>query len=168
MGADLTGINICCNNDQFLDPLALRDWAREREQIIVIDTNQVDVTMGQDGLFFWHTDTHQRVILDNSILIVSEESSSIPSESYGDSYPDIQWKPERARNRMMVETGKNWWYFNQRTIFGKMIEHIAEAWECSLEAVLDEMEVDRDRIEVQLAEEDDFINVLVEWCAYRP
>jgi hypothetical protein len=168
LDADLTGIYICYSNDGPLDPLALREWARGREHIFVFDTSQIDFTLDGDELTFWDTITHQRLDLDEEMLVVSEEATWLGTEVFGELYPDKRWKPLRAQNRSMIENGKSWWYFHQRTVFAIMMERIAEGWGCRLEAVLDKMPVDSHLVEIETAEADEINNAWYDWCVIHP
>ena len=171
LGADLAGIYICCNDDEFMDPSEFREWASARECVIGLGTEWVDILYDDDGLIFWDKQIHERLRLGDNMIIFPDDSGYSTWEAFGDARPDKRWKPSRSKYSYAEQSSKNWWYQNQRSVQGVMIKAIADAWRLDLESALDLLTVHHDMddtVEVEFADMDGTTPITCEWIIKRP
>jgi histidine kinase/DNA gyrase B/HSP90-like ATPase len=131
------GIYVCCCREGYLDLAGLRTWAENRDRVVAVSTEEVDVEDWGDGAFFWDRTFHGRLDLDVNTLITPWSVGAEGWSFLPDIFPDKRWKPLRANEYSRANNSRHWWYFNQKRIGGVIVKCIAESWGKNLEPFLE-------------------------------
>jgi len=122
----------------------LRDWLEQRDEVIVVNDFEVDLKWTDDDEEeMWHRDSHQRLILDENILLPLGTGGRFGSwELLGDDFPDKTFAPPRSR-RWELRTNMEWYYHSQLDQNGAIARNVAAAWGQTLQELLEQPTFDR-------------------------
>ena len=172
LGADLAGIRFCCSNERYLSTSEVREWAQHKRQVTVFYDLPMDVVETKDGLTLWDMFTHQQLAPGSDVLVVRSTGQYGNRDLWGDEHPDKTWEPKSDAVRQgSARNGKTWWFFNQLTMDAIVLRAIAEAWECQLETLLENLYIPNGQnlIQVVLASGDgQVVDMRAAWVVARP
>jgi hypothetical protein len=176
LGADMSGIHICCSREIHLDIEALEMWAAERTEIFVLDSEDLDVVETSEGLDIWSIQEHVMVDIGDNTLISFDTDGGGYSPFF-----DSAWDVEPTRlvqeDSDMSDryTPYEWWNESRTMSLDKtMITAIATAWKLSVDTLLNEcitlhtFRTGNNRTERAVAETEDMMDLFLTWSAKRP
>jgi hypothetical protein len=173
LGADMAGVHVCCSSERFLSAIELRDWAQDKNEVIVFSDLPMDVVETPEGPTFWYFDTHQQFSLDDNMLVIRDSGRYGGWEIWGDEYPNKKWEPEpEARLDVYYPDAKTWWYYKQLSLDAIVLRSIADAWGYQLDTLLENIRLHGgERVGVRRVSgdgKDVRDEVLFDWRVHRP
>jgi hypothetical protein len=156
LGADISGIHICCSRDAYLDAEQLTKWAEDRNEIFVLQGEDIDVIETRDGLDIWDKEEHVVVdIGENTLVSFDPRDRYRPASFFGDGDDYLSSAENSDGNE---DSGARQWWLDYKypSIDKVMVLAIAKAWGLSTEKVLDDclqvydnfMTVERPMVEI--------------------
>jgi len=113
------------------------EWAAGRNLITFVNAFGVDTQLFPDGeLRVWHSQTHDRLILGDDVVVGDFGSRYGSWQHYGDERPDKTFAGDVA-NDGTPSNSRGYYYNAQRHVEGELLRAIAAAWSISLQSLLD-------------------------------
>jgi len=138
LGADITGLHICCSRDGYLDTEGLAAWAAGHDEVFALESDDVDVIETQEGLEIWDSDEHVMVDIGENTLVSFDPQSRYRSEQFfgGEDVASslLEVDDEDSDNYVI----RQWGEVDYMSIDKLMVKVIAEAWGLDLDTVLSE------------------------------
>jgi Histidine kinase-, DNA gyrase B-, and HSP90-like ATPase len=140
LGADITGLHICCSRDGYLDSQGLAAWAATRTEISVLESEGVDVIETQEGLDIWDSQEHVLIDIGEDTLISFDPQSRYKSQEFfgGASDDESSLSEESDEDSDYGHTIRQWREASYKSIDKLMVQAVADAWGLDLDIVLRE------------------------------
>ncbi|MFC9516915.1 ATP-binding protein [Nocardiaceae bacterium NPDC056970] len=113
----------------------MRDWASDRDEIVVANGYDLDFRVDESGTFpVWHNNCHRRITLDKSVIVVDSGGMYGSWDLYGDPRPDKTFKD--LYHAKGVSDARSLYYAYQTDIEGPLLRLIADTWGSDLNTFL--------------------------------
>jgi hypothetical protein len=137
VGGDTGQLAIARDETRLYTASELKSWAASRQSVTFIESFSLDIRDMGGRVELWHQEEHVRMTLHPDVLLAFASGAQYGERGIlGNPYPDQSYRPT-SNVPVHQRSSRDWYYFNQRSVGGHLVRVCAEAWDLTIDDMLE-------------------------------